>query len=280
MGVLTAGIAAGQLVFLPLLGALSDRYGWRSVSIAVTAAVAAVIPALVLLLPESPEGVGLTPLGAISRPIEAPKARNPFLIAIQGLARGVKSLDFWLLAIAFGVCGLSTNGLIGTHMIAYCVDGGYTELAASSILASFGIFNIIGSTAAGWLTDRADPRLLLCYIFVLRGLSLLILPYTDLGPLSLAAFAVFYGLEWIATVPPIFALINEVFGKRDAPVIVSWIFAVHQIGGAGAALGAGIIRNWAGSYLLAFVATGVACLATAVLVLRIARPQRELVPAT
>ena len=270
MGVLTAGNATGQLIFLPLLGGLSEHYGWRSVSVAVTIAVAAVVPLVALLLPETPAAIGLTPFGTAHEPQAEPRASNPFRVASEGLGRGLGSLDFWLLAGSFGICGLSTNGLVGTHLIAYCMDSGYTEMAAAGFLASLGVFNLIGSTSSGWLTDRYNPRIILFWVFSLRGLSLLVLPYSNFSPLSLSIFALFYGLDWIATVPPIFALINEVFGKRDAPVLVSWIFAVHQIGGAGAALGAGLVRSWTGSYLVAFVLTGVMCLCASLLVLRIA----------
>ena len=192
-------------------------------------------------------------------------------MAIDGLIRGVRSLDFWLLALSFGVCGFSTNGLIGTHLIAFCVDHGYSQFAGAGILASVGVFSLVGSTISGWLTDRYNPRILLFWIFSLRGLSLMVLPYTNFDSVSLSVFAVFYGLDWIAVMPPIFALVNEVFGRKSAPVLMSWIFATHQIGGATAAVGAGIVRTWTGSYLLAFMASGLACLLASMLVLRIAR---------
>jgi predicted MFS family arabinose efflux permease len=271
MGLLTSGSAAGQLVFLPLLGRLSQDYGWQSVSITVTLTVAVLIPLTALLLPESPSAVGLGPLGAGIEPPAPPRTSNPFSVAIDGLMRGVRSLDFWLLAISFGICGFSTNGLIGTHLIAFCVDHGYSQFAGAGILASLGVFSLIGSTISGWLTDRFNPRILLFWIFGLRGLSLMLLPYTSFDTLSLTVFAVFYGLDWIAVMPPIFALVNEVFGKRSAPVIMSWIFATHQIGGAMAAVGAGVVRTYSGSYLLAFLASGLACLMASILVLRIAR---------
>jgi predicted MFS family arabinose efflux permease len=133
------------------------------------------------------------------------------------------------------------------------------------------VFSLIGSTVSGWLTDRYNPRLLLFWIFGLRGLSLMVLPYTSFDSVSLTIFAVFYGLDWIAVMPPMFALVNEVFGRKAAPVIMSWISATHQIGGAMAAVGAGVVRTWTGSYLLAFLASGLACLMAAMLVLRIAR---------
>jgi MFS family permease len=271
MGLLSSANAAGQLIFLPILGRLSQTYGWQSVSITVAATIAVLIPLAALLLPESPAAIGLTPLGTTSAPPLAPRAANPFTVAIDGLIRGVRSLDFWLLALSFGVCGFSTNGLIGTHLIAFCVDHGYSQFAGAGILASVGVFSLVGSTISGWLTDRYNPRILLFWIFSLRGLSLMVLPYTNFDSVSLSVFAVFYGLDWIAVMPPIFALVNEVFGRKSAPVLMSWIFATHQIGGATAAVGAGIVRTWTGSYLLAFMASGLACLLASMLVLRIAR---------
>jgi MFS family permease len=270
MGLLTAANAAGQLIFLPLLGRLSQDYGWRSVSIAVTLTVIALIP-LAALLPESPAAIGLGPLGADVDPPVPPRTANPFALAIEGLVSGLRSVDFWLLALSYAICGFSTNGLIGTHLIAFCVDHGYTQFAGAGILASLGIFSLIGATISGWLTDRYNPRILLFWIFGLRGLSLMVLPYTNFDMVSLTVFAVFYGLDWIAVMPPIFALVNEVFGKRTAPVIMSWIFATHQVGGALAAVGAGVVRTWTGSYLLAFLASGLACLLASLLVMRIAR---------
>jgi len=276
MGLLSSANAAGQLIFLPILGRLSQDYGWQSVSITVTLTIAVLIPLAALLLPESPAAIGLGPLGAVVEPPAPPRAGNPFSVAMDGLIRGARSLDFWLLALSFGICGFSTNGLIGTHLIAFCVDHGYSQFAGAGILASLGVFSLIGSAISGWLTDRFNPRILLFWIFGLRGLSLLLLPYTSFGTVSLTVFAVFYGLDWIAVMPPIFALVNDVFGRKSAPVIMSWIFATHQIGGATAAVGAGIVRTWTGSYLLAFLASGLACLLASMLVLRIAPTQPTL----
>ena len=229
------------------------------------------IPVVALLLPERPSDIGLAPYGATEEPISVPRSRNPFAVAIHGLRRGAGSLDFWPLAGSFGICGLSTNGLIGTHLIAYRVDHGIPQVTGASFLVSFGIFNMIGATASGWLTDRYNPRILLFWVFSLRGLSLVVLPFTAFDVASLSAFALFYGLDWIATVPPTFALTNAVFGRRDAPVMMSWIYAGHQVGGAIAAVGAGAVRSLTGSYLLAFLTSGLACLMASLLVLRIAR---------
>jgi predicted MFS family arabinose efflux permease len=188
-------------------------------------------------------------------------------------------MDFWLLCLTFGICGFSTNGLINTHLIAYCADYGISEMHGASLLAVIGVFSLIGSTASGWMCDRYSPRVLLFWFYSLRGLSLVLIPFSSFDPVSLAVFSVFYGLDWVATGPATFALTNEVFGRRDAPVIVSWIFAAHQIGGAAAALGAGAVRGLSGSYLMAFIASGLACLMASLLVLRVTSRRADVVPA-
>ncbi len=273
MGLLTAANAAGQLIFLPLLALLSEHYGWRGVAICVTVAIAAVLPIIAIVLPESPASVGLTPYGSTTQPVAAgPSSSNPFAVAINALVRASRSLDFWLLSLSFSICGFSTAGLINTHMIAYCADHGIAEVNGASILAVIGVFSLIGSTLSGWMCDRFNPRVLLFWYYGLRGLSLVLVPFTPFDSISLSIFAVFYGLDWVATGPATFALTNEVFGRRDAPVIVSWIFTAHQVGGSLAAIGAGTVRSLEGSYLMAFVASGLACLLASMLVLRISRP--------
>ena len=180
-------------------------------------------------------------------------------------------MDFWLLFTTFAVCGFSTNGLVATHLIPFCMDHGIPEVSAASLLAAMGLFDLVGTTVSGYLTDRYDSRVLLFWYYGLRGLSLVVLPFTQFDVVSLTIFAAFYGLDWVATVPPTVTLTNQVFGKTDAPVIVSWIVAGHQIGGALAAFGAGETRFLTGSYVPAFLASGLACLLAAVMVLRIAR---------
>jgi predicted MFS family arabinose efflux permease len=282
MGLLTASNAAGQLIFLPLLALLAEDYGWRSVAVCVTLAVAVVLPLVVIMLPESPAQIGLGPYGstAMSPPgADEPSGGNAVAVALQTLMRGARSVDFWLLCLTFGVCGFSTNGLINTHLIAYCADHGIAEVNGASILAVIGVFSLIGSALSGWMCDRYNPRVLLFWYYGLRGLSLVLVPFSSFDPVSLSVFAVFYGLDWVATGPATFALTNEIFGRRDTPVLVSWIFAAHQIGGASAAFGAGAVRSAEGSYLLAFVASGMACLAASALVLRISRPAPALAAA-
>jgi predicted MFS family arabinose efflux permease len=186
----------------------------------------------------------------------------------------VRHHDFWLLFATFFLCGFTTNGLVGTHLIALCGDNGIPEVRAASLLATMGIFDLVGTTGSGWLTDRYDPRKLLFMYYGLRGLSLVYLPFSDFSLYGLSVFAVFYGLDWIATVPPTLRLTTEVFGERDAPVIFGWIAAGHQIGAASAAFFAGYMRTLQGDYLQAFVIAGSTGVVAAVLALAIrgARP--------
>ncbi len=271
VGLLTASNASGQLVFLPLLASLAQHFGWQSVPWLVAMVILALIPLVTLVLAESPGSIGLGPYGTAAAPPTTTSTVNPVVVAFSGLGRGMRSPDFWLLFVSFAICGFSTNGLVATHLIPYCIDHGIPELSAASVLAAMGVFDLIGTTASGWLTDRCNARILLFWYYGLRGLSLMVLPFSSFDVVSLSLFAAFYGLDWVATVPPTVALTTEVFGKRDAPVIVSWIFCGHQIGGAIAALGAGIIRTGTGSYLSAYIASGAACLIASLLVLRIAR---------
>ncbi len=271
VGLLTASNASGQLIFLPLLASLAEHLGWHSVPWTVAVVILALMPAVMLLLPETPGSIGLGPFGATEDVAVPRHTGNPFVIAVSGLIRGARSVDFWLLFISFAVCGFSTNGLVATHLIPYCMDHGLPEVSAAGLLAAMGLFDLVGTTLSGWLTDRYNSRTLLFWYYGLRGLSLVVLPFTNFDVVSLSLFAVFYGLDWVATVPPTVTLTNEVFGKKDAPVIVSWIVAGHQLGGALAALGAGEVRSFTGSYLIAFLASGVACLMASLLVLRINR---------
>jgi MFS family permease len=271
VGLLTASNASGQLVFLPLLASLVVSHTWHIVPLVVAGVILALIPLVLLMLPESPAAIGLGPFGSTEIVELPPRSGNPFVIAIAGLVRGAKSVDFWLLFGTFAVCGFSTNGLVATHLIPFCIDHGIPAVSAAGLLALMGVFDLVGTTTSGYLTDRFDSRVLLFWYYGLRGLSLMVLPFTNFDVVSLTIFAVFYGLDWVATVPPTVALTNEVFGKKDAPVIVSWIVAGHQIGGALAAFGAGETRYLTGSYLPAFVASGGACVMAALMVLRIAR---------
>jgi MFS family permease len=272
MGILTASTATGSLIFLPSLAALATNFGWRSVVLTVGIASAVLIPLVLWLLPERPETIGVTAYGtdpekaAIHPP---PATGNPFTGAIQALVRATGHRDFWFLAGTFFICGFTTNGLVGTHLISFCGDHGIAPVAAAGLVATMGVFDLVGTTLSGWLTDRFDPRKLLFFYYGLRGLSLIGLPYTDFSFYSLSIFAVFYGLDWIATVPPTVRLANEAFGDRDAPVVFGWVAASHQLGAASAAFFAGYVRSTQGSYLDAFVIAGMTGVLAAVLSLMI-----------
>ena len=277
MGLLTASTATGSLVFLPILAAVAENYGWQPVAWVVAIAVAAMIPVVFLLLPERPQDIGLSRLGEAPGAAPAAATGNPILTAFRILGRASKKRDFWLLAGSFFVCGLTTNGLIGTHLIAACMDQGIPATTGAALLAAMGIFDLIGTTASGWLSDRYSSRKLLFWYYGLRGLSLIYLPFSGFSFYGLSVFAVFYGLDWIATVPPTLKLTNDAFGKDDAPVVFGWIAASHQVGAATAAFGAGVVRTAMDGYLLAFLVAGVICVATAFMVLAIGRGSR---PAT
>jgi sugar phosphate permease len=279
VGVLTAAAATGQLVFLPLLAWLATAYDWRLVSITTALAALAVVPLVLLFLRDRPSDVGQLPYGALHDDPPPATMGNPIATAFRGLQLAVGRRDFWLLALPFFVCGLSTNGLIGTHLIPAGVDHGMPEVTAAGLLAMIGIFDVIGTTLSGWLTDRWDSRKLLFAYYGLRGLSLLLLPMAlSAANASMILFIVFYGLDWVATVPPTVALASESFGRERGTMIYGWIFAAHQVGAAVAATGAGVIRTMTGDYFLAFVSAGLLCLVAAVLSLGVGR--REEVTAT
>ncbi|HJV06371.1 MAG TPA: MFS transporter [Chromobacteriaceae bacterium] len=274
MGVLTASSATGQLVFLPLLAAIVERFGWRSVVLVVAAGIVLILPLVFFLLPEKPAAIGLRRYG---EPADAPadaalSQQNPLAIAFGALRRAVKVRDFWLLFFSFFVCGATTNGYIGTHFIAMCGDYGLTALGGASILAAMGALDLVGTTLSGWMSDRYNNRVLLFCYYGLRGLALIYLPYAfGLGYFGLPIFALFYGLDWVATVPPTVRLTHDVFGHQEAPVVFGWVVAGHQLGAAFAALLGGVLRNSLGTYTAATMFAGVLSLLAAVMVLRIHR---------
>lgn len=274
VGLLTAAMAAGQLVFLPSLAFLSEQGGWRPVALAVTIC-SGVVALAAVFLREHPADKGLPPLGGTRIETPPPPSRiNPLVAAVTVLAQVRASRPFWLLAATFFVCGLSTSGLVATHFIPYCFDNGIPETRGAALLAFIGIFNIIGTTLSGWLTDRFDSRWLLFWYYGLRGLSLICLPFSGFDAVSLTIFSVFYGLDWIATVPPTVRLAGDIFGKERAAVVFGWLLAVHQVGGAIAAFGAGYMRTALETYLQSFIISGVACLAAAVLAILIQQAHR------
>ncbi len=272
MGALTAASATGQLVFLPLLAWLAANLGWRWAAATVAAGALLVLPLVAIFMRNRPEDLGLRAYGATDADGAPASTGSPLAAAFRGLRLSVRSRDFWLLAGSFFICGATTNGLIGTHLIPASMDHGMAEVTAASLLAMVGVFDIVGTMLSGWLTDRWDSRRLLFAYYGLRGLSLLYLPAAlDLQNAGLILFIVFYGLDWVATVPPMIALTADLFGKQSVGIVFGWIFASHQIGAAVAAYAAGAVRTRVGNYEPAFFAAGLLCLAAALMVLRIGR---------
>ncbi|MER5648991.1 MFS transporter [Streptosporangium sp. NPDC002524] len=274
-GVLTAGGATGQLVFLPVLAHLAADSGWRTAAVTVAVAALVVVPLVWFLLRDRPEDVGTTALGAdpaappAVRPARAGGAASRALGVLRSAAR---TRPFWLLAGGFAICGMSTNGLVGTHFIPAAHDHGMAEPVAAGLLALVGIFDVVGTVASGWLSDRVDSRVLLGAYYGLRGLSLMALPslFGATAEPSMLVFIIFYGLDWVATVPPTVALCRQIYGP-DGAVVFGWVFASHQVGAAIAAVAAGVTRDHFGAYDLAWYAAGFLCLAAAVMSIVITR---------
>lgn len=286
IGILTAGSAAGQLVFLPFIAALAQDPGWRQASLLIAAGALAVVPLVLKFLKNSPAEAGVLPYGAAAEtgPPSTPGAaatagpgavatagaeepsRNAAVRALQVLKRASKVRTFWALAAGFAICGATTNGLIGTHFIPSAHDHGMSTTTAAGLLAVVGIFDIVGTIASGWLTDRFNPRILLAVYYQFRGIGLLVLPLllsATVQP-SMIVFVVIYGLDWVATVPPTAAICREVFGA-DGSVVFGWVFAAHQLGAAAAALAAGAIRDATGHYTYAWFGAAAMCTIAAVI---------------
>ncbi len=275
VGVLTASSATGSLAFLPLAAWLAAHDGWRMALLPATLACVVAGAIMLLLARDHPGDLGLPAFG--ERVAVRPPARTAGAarLALSALTEAGRTPAFWLLFFTFFVCGLSTNGLVGTHFIPLCQDFGMAEVAAASVLAMMGAFDFVGTIGSGWLSDRLDARRLLFAYYGLRGLSLLALPFSTFSVYGLTLFAVFYGLDWIATVPPTVRLCAQLYGRERAALAFGWVFAGHQLGAAVAALGGGLARDLLGSYVPAFTASGTMCLlaAAAALALRV-RPDR------
>ncbi|WP_079038675.1 MFS transporter [Streptomyces sp. NBRC 110028] len=282
-GVLTAGSTAGQLVFLPLLGRLSDNSSWRTASIVVALGSLVAVPFVIFLLRDHPREMGLTAYGAEeaaegepgaepTAPEAAPAATSAFGV----LRKAARTQDFWLLAGTFGICGVTTSGFIQTDFIPAAHDHGMTTTAAAGLLGIAGVFDIVGTTFSGWLTDRYDSRYLLLVYYTLRGLSLLMLPwlFADTVTPGMLVFTIFYGMDWIATVPPTIRLCQESFGS-SAGVVFGWLWTAHQLGGALATAVGGVIRDNFGSYTIVWFTGATVCLAAGAMSLAI-RPSNPL----
>jgi predicted MFS family arabinose efflux permease len=274
-GVLTAGSATGQLIFLPIVADLAENVSWRVASLLIAALALAVAPIAAIFLRNSPADLNETPYGSPADALPRHPDRspvNPARRAIAVLGRAARKRTFWALVGGFAICGATTNGLVGTHLIPALHDHGIPETTAAGLLAVVGVFDVVGTIASGWLTDRVNPRILLAVYYGGRGLSLLLLPFllssTVQPPIIL--FVVIYGLDWVATVPPTAALCREVFGE-DGAVVYGWVFASHQIGASIAAFGAGVLRDVTGQYTWAWFGAAGLCVVAAIVSASIAR---------
>jgi len=294
MGVLTAAGATGQLVFLPLMAWLAEQYGWRSASLLVSCAALAVVPLVLIFVRNYPADLGVRAYGAPEEP--APSTRDaadprPGHLAggddgeltrvelartgavrrtIHTLLAAAKTRTFWALAAGFAICGATTNGLIGTHFVPAAHDHGMPLTTAGGLLALVGIFDVVGTVASGALTDRVNPRILLACYYAFRGVGLLMLPslLSDSVHVSMLAFVIVYGLDWVATVPPTAALCREAFGDAGT-IVFGWVFAAHQLGAALASVGAGYIRDLTSDYTMAWLGAAGLCAVAAMMSLGI-----------
>ena len=278
IGVFSAASSTGQLIFLPAIANLAEGPGWRWAAAVTTVFAALLVPFVLWLLHDHPSDIDATPYGATGpTPRPAPPTQSAARVAIDALKENTRSRTFWILFATFWICGWSTNGLIGTHFIPAAHDHGMPASTSAGLLALIGVFDIIGTVASGWLTDRVDSRHLLCGYYFFRGLSLLIVPWL-LGPHvqpSLFLFILFYGLDWVATVPPTVALCRQHFGIEKASVVFGWVFAAHMVGAGVAASFAGWIREWRGDYFGAWVTAGALCVLAAVACMAIPKRPKE-----
>jgi MFS family permease len=271
-GILTAASATGQLIFLPSIAHIVQHSGWRAASLTISACALAVVPVVLLFLRERPADVGELPYGGTPADVVPPLRTGAARLAVGTLFRAARTRTFWLLAGGFFVCGATTTGLVQQHFMPAAHDHGMPVTTAATLLALVGVFDLVGTIGSGWLTDRFDPRILLGAYYGLRGVSLALLVSVfgaDLNA-SILAFVIFYGLDWVATVPPTLALTREAFGA-SAPVVFGWIFASHQLGAAAAALVAGLMRDALGTYDAAWYGGAVLCVIGAALSLAVRR---------
>jgi predicted MFS family arabinose efflux permease len=264
VGILTSSTATGQLILLPVLAAIINNYSWRPAIGLIMILSFTMLIIILLFMKNTPKDVGILPYGLEEEIQDSNEGQkeNPIVIAFNGLFEAVKVKEFWLLSGSFFICGLSTSGLIGTHFVSYCISFGIPLVTAASFLSFMGIFNLVGTTLSGWLSDRFDNRWLLFWYYGLRGASLLSLPYAlnEGSTAMLVIFTVFYGLDWIATVPPTISISRQIFGTNKSGIVYGWIYASHQIGAALAAYGGGLIYKFFNTYTWAFFLAGAFCL--------------------
>lgn len=279
-GILTASTAMGQLILLPVLATIIENYSWRwAIGLIIT--ISSVMFFLIFLfMRNTPKEIGILPYGQTEdlEVADVQSQGNPIVLAFKGLADAIRAKEFWLLAGSFFFCGFSTNGLVGTHFISYCISFGIPIVTAASLLSFMGVFNMVGTTLSGWLSDRIDNRWLLFWYYLFRGASLVLLPFALMeGNLTwILVFTVFYGLDWVATVPPTINLSRHIFGIHKSAIIYGWIFASHQVGAATAAYGGGMLYSYFNTYTWAFFMAGVCCVMASLFVILIKKQPRSI----
>lgn len=278
-GILTASTAMGQLILLPVLATIIENYSWRwAIGLIITISVVMFF-IIFLFMRNTPKEIGILPYGQTEdiEVVHDQTKGNPIVIAFKGLADAIRAKEFWLLAGSFFFCGFSTNGLVGTHFISYCISFGIPIVTAASLLSFMGVFNMVGTTLSGWLSDRIDNRWLLFWYYLFRGASLVLLPFALMeGNLTwILVFSVFYGLDWVATVPPTINLSRQIFGVHKSAIIYGWIFASHQVGAATAAYGGGMLYSYFNTYTWAFFMAGVCCVMASLFVILIKKQPRS-----
>lgn len=279
-GILTASTAMGQLILLPVLATIIENYSWRwAIGLIIT--ISSVMFFLIFLfMRNTPKEIGILPYGQTEdlEVADVQSKGNPIVLAFKGLAEAIRAKEFWLLAGSFFFCGFSTNGLVGTHFISYCISFGIPIVTAASLLSFMGVFNMVGTTLSGWLSDRIDNRWLLFWYYLFRGASLVLLPFALMeGNLTwILVFTIFYGLDWVATVPPTINLSRQIFGVHKSAIIYGWIFASHQVGAATAAYGGGMLYSYFNTYTWAFFMAGVCCVMASLFVILIKKQPRSI----
>ena len=234
LGILNSATSTGQLIFIPLLMAVVVYAGWRTGSFILAGVAFGMIPLIFLWMRDDPADVGLKAYGAG----DPGAASGAPLASLRGVSSGSASVSlsevfcsstFWLLAGASFICGGTANGLIGTHLIPHSIDRGFPQVTAAATVGVMGGLNFVGSVLSGWMIDRVQPRKWLALIYALRGVSLFILPFVTTFS-GLFLFAVIYGLDWFATIPPTIAITADTFGKQSIGRVYGWVFLSHQVG--------------------------------------------------
>ncbi len=272
VGLLNGAIATGTLLFMPLGAWISEQWGWRAALVPTTIGLFVMMVLFVLLTKDRPQELGLAPLGEASMPPIPPRPTGNFvLLSLKALRLGSEQLVFWVLAATFFICGLSSYGLTQTHFVPFCGDLGFPLVTSANLLAMIGVCDLIGTIGSGWLSDRYDNRWLLATYYGLRGVSLVWLVTSDVSLVAMIAFAVVYGLDFIATVPPTVRLTVSAFGREMGPAVFGWIFAAHQVGVGFMATSAGVSRDALGTYGPAFLVAGALCIVAAAAFLLVRR---------